>query len=161
MSKVTTVEAADMAGVSRSTIWRACKSGRLSAERTGKDFLVEVSELERVFPLKLASPHETSHPVSGKPSETNSQAATQPDATELAAAYKRQVEMLEKQVEDLQHQRDWFKAQFEKEKEEQVRLLTDQRSDQQKRVADQVEGTRLRVELDQVRRPWWRRLIGK
>ena len=53
MSKVTTVEAADMAGVSRSTIWRACKSGRLSAERTGKDFLVDVSELERAFPLKF------------------------------------------------------------------------------------------------------------
>jgi hypothetical protein len=69
--------------------------------------------------------------------------------------------MLEKQVEDLQHQRDWFKGQFEKEKEEQVRLLTDQRSDQQKRVADQVEVARLRVELDQARRPWWRRLIGK
>ena len=161
MSKVTTVEAADMAGVSRSTIWRACKSGRLSAERAGKDFLVEMSELERVFPLKLASSHETSHPVVVKPSETNLQVAVQPDAMELAAAYKRQVEMLEKQVEDLQHQRDWFKGQFEKEKEEQVRLLTDQRSDQQKRVADQVEVARLRVELDQARRPWWRRLIGK
>jgi excisionase family DNA binding protein len=113
MPKVTTVEAAQMAGVSRSTIWRACKTGRLSAERTGKDFLVEVSELGRVFPLKVASSHETLQTVAAKP-----------DATDLVAELRRQIERLERQVADLQQERDRLLGLIEKQS---VALITDQR----------------------------------
>lgn len=121
MPKITSTEAADMAGVSRSTIWRACKSGRLSADREGKDFLIEVSELERVFPLKPASSHETSHQ---KPVETAPQVAAKPDETKLVASYERQIEMLERQVADLQQHRDKLLALVEKQT---IALLTDQR----------------------------------
>jgi excisionase family DNA binding protein len=115
MPKLTTVEAADMAGVSRSTIWRACKTGRLSAEKTGKDFLIEVSELQRVFPLKAASSHETSHSVASKP-----------DETALVAELRRQIERLEMDKADLRQERDRLLHLVERQTD-QVRALTDQR----------------------------------
>jgi excisionase family DNA binding protein len=45
-------EAAKAAGVSKSTIWRACKAGRLSSTRidTG-DIKIDPAELHRVFPF--------------------------------------------------------------------------------------------------------------
>lgn len=113
-----------MVGVSRSTIWRACKAGRLSAERNGKDFLIDVSELTRVFPLK------PSHPVAPKPGETVQQDASE---TGLVSELRRQIERLEKQVEglegdkgDLRQERDRLLSLIEQQAE-QVKLLTDQR----------------------------------
>src|SRR3954471_9212018 len=50
MAQLTTQQAAEMTGRSRSTIWRTIKAGKVSAERTESgDFLVDVAELERVF----------------------------------------------------------------------------------------------------------------
>lgn len=48
--QLTTPQAAEFSGKSRSTIWRACRHGRLAARRnkTG-DYLIDRSELERVF----------------------------------------------------------------------------------------------------------------
>ena len=116
-----------MVGVSRSTIWRACKSGRLSAERSGKDFLIEVSELTRVFPVKPA------HPVATKPDETLPPVAAETTETGLVAELKRQIERLEKQVgslegdkSDLRQERDRLLSLIESQAE-QVKLLTDQR----------------------------------
>lgn len=124
MVKLTSVQAAEMVGVSRSTIWRACKSGRLSADRNGKDFLIEVSELTRVFPVK------PSHEVAPKPPETMQQEAPE---TGLVSELRRQIGRLEKQVEslegdkgDLRQERDRLLSLIEQQAE-QVRLLTDQR----------------------------------
>lgn len=67
--KLTTQQAAQATGKSRSTIWRAAKSGKVSAERTATgDFMIDVAELERVFG-SLNRPG-TSHQVSTKPLET-------------------------------------------------------------------------------------------
>jgi hypothetical protein len=53
---IRTQEAAAFIGKSRTTVWRAIKSGRLSAARTESgDFEIEVAELERVFG-QLAAP---------------------------------------------------------------------------------------------------------
>jgi hypothetical protein len=136
-----------MAGVSRSTIWRACKSGRLSAERSGKDFAIEVSELERVFPLR---PHKTSQPVAEKPTETASSVAVKPDETALVAELRRQIERLEAD-----------KAKLEADK---VRMETDMRQERDRmfslieRQSDQV---RLLTDQRQQQRPWWERLLGR
>ena len=45
-------EAAKTAGVSKSTIWRACKAGRVSFKRneTG-EFQIDAAELHRIFPF--------------------------------------------------------------------------------------------------------------
>jgi excisionase family DNA binding protein len=53
----TLTEAATAAGVSRSTIFRAIKTGRISATRTdGGNFTIEPAELHRVFPPAPAMP---------------------------------------------------------------------------------------------------------
>ena len=47
-------EAAKTAGVSKSTIWRACKAGRVSFKRTDTgEFQIDAAELHRVFPFRL------------------------------------------------------------------------------------------------------------
>lgn len=43
----TTTEAAAILGVSRAWVWRLIKEGKLSAERRGRDWWVEDSEVER------------------------------------------------------------------------------------------------------------------
>src|SRR3954471_23489692 len=46
-------DAARQVGLHRSSLFRAIRSGRLSATRTeGGDFLIDASELFRVYPLK-------------------------------------------------------------------------------------------------------------
>jgi excisionase family DNA binding protein len=46
--KITTQQAAERLGKSRTAVWRAIKAGRISAERTdAKDFLIDAAELER------------------------------------------------------------------------------------------------------------------
>lgn len=112
----------------------SCKSGKLSAERTGKDFLIEVSELERVFPLQ---PSETSHIVALKPGETAPSVAVKLDKTVLIEELRRQVEHLEADKADLRQERDRLLSLVERQTD-QVRLLTDQRQ-----------------------RPWWQRLLGR
>ena len=143
MAKLTSVQAAELAGISRSTIWRACKSGKLSAERSGKDWMIDVAELERVYgPLGrmngAASSHETLRPVAEKPTATARE-------TDVVAELRRRIEMLERHVQglesdkaDLRSERDRLLALVERQSDH-VRLLTDQRE----------------------RRPWWRRLIGR
>jgi excisionase family DNA binding protein len=140
MAKLTSVQAADLAGISRSTIWRACKNGKLSAERSGKDWLVEVAELERVYGSLgrvngADSSHETSQTVAVKP------AATGPE-TALVAELQRRIEALERHVQgveadkaDLRTERDRLLTLVERQSDH-VRLLTDQRQ--------------------QVWQPWWR-----
>src|SRR5690349_17490341 len=50
--------AAELAGVNKSTIFRAIKSGRLSANRTDDgDFAVDPAELLRVYPPKTEQPN--------------------------------------------------------------------------------------------------------
>src|SRR5450830_1119571 len=53
-------EAASAAGISKSTLWRAITSGRVSATRTDTgDYRVDPSELHRVFPPATAETRPT------------------------------------------------------------------------------------------------------
>lgn len=45
-------EAAKASGVSKSTIFRAVKTGKLSASRDGSEYRIDASELFRAFPQK-------------------------------------------------------------------------------------------------------------
>ena len=80
--------AAAAAGINRSTVLRAIKGGRLSAQRdeTGS-WCIDPAEFHRVFP-PLATP------------ATNAQQAEQRDATDLLVAELRKV------IEDLRADRD-------------------------------------------------------
>jgi hypothetical protein len=113
------LEAAKTAGVSKSTIWRACKAGRVSFKRndTG-EFQIDAAELHRVFPF-----HAT-----GENGKMNHH-ATGVAQTEMAileariAALKDMAELMREQLGDVRKDRDAWRAQAESNQ----RLLVDAR----------------------------------
>ena len=118
--KLTTHQAAQATGKSRSTIWRAAKSGKVSAERTATgDFVIDVAELERVFG-SLNRP-DTSHQVSIKPFETANETSVLRREVDLL---REQIDALKADKSDLQAERDRLLTIVEGHQ----RLLTDQRS---------------------------------
>lgn len=63
MATVSMTKGAELAGVSKGTVSKALKSGRLSyAEKTDNGYLIETSELFRVFPPKQPETVETIRP---------------------------------------------------------------------------------------------------
>jgi excisionase family DNA binding protein len=127
--KLTTQQAAERLGKSRTAVWRAIKNGRLSAERTdAKDFLIDVAELERyasTLVAPLVTPNEPAQPSATR-AETSRTMEVQ---IELATLRERTVQQ-EKRIVDLEADREKWRSMAEST----TRLLTDQRE----------------------RRPWWR-----
>jgi hypothetical protein len=80
--------AAKAAGKSKSTISRAIREGRLSAEAQGNSFAIQPAELFRVYPKRTDA-------------RTDAQPPAQPDET---AADRVRVEMLERLVAQLEEQ---------------------------------------------------------
>ena len=110
-------EAATAAGIAKSTIWRAIKAGRISANRTHLGtYEVDPAELFRVFPA-------TSNNSEMK------QAAMAADAGAMAAldaqitALKEVSSLLKEQLEDVRKDRDAWRTQAESNQ----RLLIDAR----------------------------------
>lgn len=101
------LQAANAANISKATIHRAIKSGKLSANRQADGtYLIDPSELSRVF--------ETAHIVSMRRDETP--LATPETAViqaELIGAKAIQA-MLERQIEDLKADRDAWRNQAER-----------------------------------------------
>ena len=102
-------EAAKTAGVSKSTIWRACKAGRVSFKRTDTgEFQIDAAELHRVFPF---------HATGGNGKMNHH--ATGVAQTEMAileariAALKDMAELMREQLEDVRKDRDAWRAQAE------------------------------------------------
>lgn len=124
--------AARATGLSKATIHRAVKSGRISAVRKDDNsYEIQPVELHRVFPPVSA---ETTETVAVRQSNTP---PPSPDVTqELAitnARLEAEVQGLRAMVEELRTARDKWSAQAE-------------------RVTLALPGT--------MRNPWWRRLVG-
>lgn len=103
-------EAAKLANVSKSTLTRAVKAGRLSAERddTGS-YRIEISELERVYPMKAhqgAAPATTHH---ASPSDTGRDAVFEAEIEGLKA----QLALMRDALDDAKEQRDGWQRQAE------------------------------------------------
>jgi helix-turn-helix protein len=126
-------QAAKAATVSKTTIQRAIKSGRLSASRQlDGSYVIDPAELHRVFPRDGNGDGEVASSVT----------------VNATGELRVEVEMLRERLDekdaviaDLREDRDHWRAQAE----QATRLLTDQRP------AVQPEG----------RRGWWRRLRGR
>jgi excisionase family DNA binding protein len=162
MAQLTTQQAAEMTGKSRSTIWRTIKAGKVSAERTESgDFLIDVAELERAFgPMQRRdlSQKPTEKPIAttdetNKNNELEIELATLRERTEQQT---RRIADMERERDELRRDRDKWQAQAEGAQ----RLLTDQRDRQSS--ADQIRQDldELKAELAVARRPWWRRWKG-
>lgn len=109
-------KAAKAAGVSKATIHRAVKSGRISATRLDDGrYLIDPAEITRLYPLIRASDvGETSETgparTRGKRPETPSAFAVM--AAELSGA-RQLIETLRHQVDDLRIDRDAWRQQAE------------------------------------------------
>jgi hypothetical protein len=116
-SMLTLLDAANAAGVAKSTIWRAIKSGRLSASRSVVgSYQVDAAELFRVFPAVQKNDATKQVATGAEHVGTAAQEAQ-------IAALKDISSLLRDQIEDLRKDRDAWRGQAESNQ----RLLSDAR----------------------------------
>lgn len=130
-------EAAQQAGVSKSTILRAIRSGRLSAARTeDAGYVIDPSELARVYPAQRA----TQQALERSTGHDATDATVRGDAIENAGlraeveGLRQLLAQMRDTVADLKDDRDGWRQQAE--------------------AAQRLLGTTSGTEP---RRPWWRR----
>jgi len=115
MPLVSARDAAKLAGKDRSTILRAIETGRMSAQKTERGYLIDPAELERVFgPLR--------------PPDANADAPPEVAYAEVAraATLEREVELLREMQRQWEEERTFLRSMLER-ATEQVKVLTDQR----------------------------------
>jgi predicted site-specific integrase-resolvase len=115
---LTLSDAANAAGVAKSTIWRAIKAGRISASRTVVgSYQVDAAELFRVFPLV-----QKNDPTKQVATTAIEHVGTAAQEAQIAAL-KDISGLLRDQLEDLRKDRDAWRGQAESNQ----RLLIDAR----------------------------------
>jgi hypothetical protein len=129
-------EAAAATGVNRSTIFRAYKSGRMSAARADTGQIeVDPAELFRVFPPVA--------PQQGAQGETHqhAQAGDAHDNALQVSALTIEIKMLREMLDTMREDRDAWREQAGK-------------------ITAALPAPITSVPLKAPRRPWWRRLAG-
>jgi excisionase family DNA binding protein len=145
VAKLTTQQAAEAVGRSRSTVWRDIRRGRLSAERAdGGDFQVDVSELERVYGAL-------------KPPATSREGAAQPSAPRSETnTLQVEVALLHERVASLESDKHRLLSDLDREREERTRAA-EERGRLLTILEEQSAQVRLLTDQRTKRRPWWRR----
>lgn len=153
-SKVSVVEAAKMAGVSRATFYRHITEKKISTQQDDKNnTVIDTSELVRIYGNKLRTLEEIEKEEIDQVDETETERDSSP-------ALKVQVDMLRERLKDFNEERErersqlssqieTLKAQLERAEEQRIKseeqknkltmMLTDQRSDSEKLMAKDVE----------------------
>ena len=133
-------EAAEQAGTSKSTIWRAIRAGRLSAQRTDDGgFAIDPAELFRAFPPQQPEEERPSG-QNATPSEAAPEWPVTPATDELAV----KLAVAEAELEGLKALLAEVKA----------------NRDELRQDRDEWRGRAERLLAPPERRPWWRRLAG-
>ncbi len=126
-------EAAEQAGTSKSTIWRAIRSGRLSATRTDDGgFAIDPAELFRAFPAERPLEY-----TKGRDATASTSMTERPATDEMAlrlAAFDAEVKGLKDLLAEVKANREELRQDRDEWRGRAERLLTDRRG------------------------PWWRRL---
>ena len=161
-------EAAAATGVNRSTIYRAWKAGKVSATRTDTGQIeIEPAELFRVFPpiASQRGAHQASH--------HDAQVDATDNNTLQTNALEREVKLLREMLDAMREDRDAWRDQAGKEREERRELA--QRLALASPIAagptpapppETPPALEPRQDRDEWRgraerrRPWWRRLTG-
>jgi excisionase family DNA binding protein len=140
MAKVGVKRATELTGVSKSTIQRAMNDGKLSFERKGKNRVIDVSELERVYGI-----NETKQDTDALEAHTyeieleKARHALAIDRLEMKVKIvEDKLDMAEDQINDLKAQRDQWQ------KQAQQVLLTSQTT--QKQADDRISELQKREE---------------
>jgi excisionase family DNA binding protein len=133
MTKLTLGQAAKLAGVGKSTLSRAIKSGRLSASRqTDGSYRIDPAELERVYELKGPETDETGGATGGmvRDATPSKETPATPDVDAQVALLREMLARADQRADELKADRDAWRSQAEKAQ----MLLTDQRKGFWKRV---------------------------
>lgn len=139
MTKFSLREAAEQAGTSKSTIFRAIKAGKLSADRTEDGgFAIDPAELFRVYPPKrqaVAPEHAEDH---GAGQDAMASGTVKPlhELDARFAALDAEVKGLRELLAEVRNSRDEIRQDRDEWRGRAERLLTDQR------------------------KPWWKRIAG-
>lgn len=153
-SKVSVVEAAKMAGVSRATFYRHITEKKISTTQDDKNnTVIDTSELVRIYGNKLRTLEE----IEKEEIDQIDESETDRDSSQ---GLKIQVDMLKERLKDLNEERnrertqlssqiEALKAQLDRAEEQRIKseeqknkltmMLTDQRSDSEKLVAKDAE----------------------
>lgn len=135
MTQLTLPQAAKATGKDRSTLFRAIKSGKLTATKNAAgDYVVDVAELDRVYPVK--SPRTHTGAVRDVASQLAAPAESDRKINELVAevgALRAQIAALEadkrslnEDKSDIRAERDHWRKAYD-DQTATVKLLTDQR----------------------------------
>jgi excisionase family DNA binding protein len=115
MTTITAVslgQAARLAGVGKTTIARAVRSGRLAATRTDTgSYLIEICELERLYPLR--APGEATGATGDAVHQATIKATTAALAGEVAAL-REMLAMMRGQLDDVRRDRDEWRDQAQR-----------------------------------------------
>jgi hypothetical protein len=104
-------EAADVAGVNKSIVFRAIKAGKVSATRNEHDqWLIAPAELHRVYPP--ATEPEGNRKLKGDGSDTHQSELA--EATRRSALAEPEVNLLRGTMEDLRRDRDSWREQAQR-----------------------------------------------
>lgn len=136
MTSLSLRQAAEQAGTSKSTIFRAIKAGRLSAARTDDGgFAIDPAELFRVYPPKTPS-----IPLERSPERRVGHDATVDEAVHVPRELEVKVAVMETELRSL------------KDMVTELRAARDQWQQQAERITLAIAGPE--------RRSWWKRLAG-
>ena len=143
MTMLTLGAAARLAGVSKSTLTRAIKAGRMSAasRRENGSYELDPAEVTRCFPPRP--------PTNGGATASMTQYAT-PDATAALAEAQHRAELAEQRLSDMKAMLADMTAQRDDVKADRDRWRT-QAEATQRLLSDATASAA---------RPWWRRLVG-
>jgi uncharacterized protein YlxW (UPF0749 family) len=126
MPEISLGEAATLAGVSRPTMWRLVKAGKLSASRNERGaWMIDASEFARVFPNAHSSQN-SSENSDEKPLEQSALATETQVLREALAELKADKAKLNERLDQAERERERLLKLIESQTD-QMRLLTDQR----------------------------------
>jgi hypothetical protein len=136
MTKLTQGQAAKAAGVSRTTVWRAMKDGRLSYQKAEDgSFQIDASELLRVFPQANIEGGTEGHARTGNSAGTEGGSTNEFSALHaLVRELKEDKTRLLQELERAAQERAQLLAVIDRQSEH-VRLLTDQRPKEELQTA--------------------------
>lgn len=133
MTKFSLRQAAQQAGISKSTVLRAIQSGRLSAARTDDGgYSIDASELCRVYPAGTAQ--QVRNAAAGQDAPSPATSATPDDPALLRAeieGLKAQLALMRENAAEIKSQRDDLRSErddWKRMAENSQRMLEDQRS---------------------------------
>jgi hypothetical protein len=154
MPMLTLGQAARLTGFGKTTLTRAIKAGRLSANRRDDgSYEIDPAELTRVYSIRTETTEtvaQSGHAVHhATPGETPRDGGSDPEVTARLAALEEQVRGLRELLDEVRQSRDEVRQERDGWRSQAERLTLALPSPDEKNAADPAP-----------RRGWWRRLAG-